>query len=235
MAPSNSYSPDWFEFFHATIPGERTEKEVGFICEVAPLPEFRKVLDVCCGTGRHARALAERGYSVTGIERDPAAIARAQELSGGPNYVQFDVREYAPEIGTSDLVIIMSQSFGYFEPAQNGDLLARLSSGLRKRGRIVLDLWNPEFFLAHQDERELATAAGVVRETKRVSDGRLIVNLTYPNGGEERFDWQLFTPSQMRSFAERRGLEVALACTEFDPSIAPRADNLRIQFVLERR
>lgn len=235
MSQTNSYSQHWFESFHAGIPEERTNNEVAFISRVAPLPEFRKVLDVCCGMGRHARALANLGYSVTGIERDSSAIAKARELSGGPDYIQADVRDHEPKIGAHDLAIVMSQSFGYFDAAANGDLLERLGKGLRKGGRIILDLWNPDFFAAHQGDRDLQTPTGVVRETKRVVDGRLIVHLTYPDGARENFDWQLFTLPEMRAFGQLAGLEVVVACTDFNPSTEPNADNPRIQFVLERR
>ena len=234
MKEPNSYSAHWFEFFHVPVGDERTRRETEFVCAVAPSPEFPKVLDVCCGMGRHARALAERGYSVTGVERDGAAIAKARELGGGPEYVHADVRNYEAAVSAYDLAIVMSQSFGYFDAATNGDLLGRLAAGLRKGGRIILDLWNPEFFAAHEGERDLETASGVVRETKRVADRRLMAHLTYPNGAEENFDWQLFTPPDMRSLAKLFGLEVIVACTNFNPSTEPNADNPRIQFVLER-
>jgi SAM-dependent methyltransferase len=233
MTATNSYSPHWFEFFHAPIGDERTVREVDFIRSVAPLPEFRRVLDLCCGMGRHARALVRRGYSVTGIERDGAAIAEAHELGGGPEYVQADVREYRPATATYDVAIIMSQSFGYFDNETNRELLARIAGGIRKGGRIVLDLWNRQFFEAHEAERDLETRAGVVRETKKLSDGRLFVHLTYPDGPEEDFEWQLFTVTEMRSLAESIGLAVSVICTDFNPSIAPQIDNPRVQFVLE--
>ena len=58
-----SYSPAWFRAFGR--PGEAaTEREVAFLQGVLPLPPAT-VLDVACGFGRHARALAARGYAVT--------------------------------------------------------------------------------------------------------------------------------------------------------------------------
>ncbi|GJL64702.1 MAG: hypothetical protein NPIRA04_33560 [Nitrospirales bacterium] len=40
-----------------------------------------KILDLATGSGRHARYLAARGFSVVGIDRDEAALAQAQELA----------------------------------------------------------------------------------------------------------------------------------------------------------
>ena len=193
---ANSYSQRWFEFFHANIAEERTTTEVDFICASAPLPGFRKVLDVCCGMGRHTRVLCSRGYSVTGVERDATAVARARELAGGPNYIHADVRNYQPYVNAYDGAIIMSQSFGYFDDATNRDLLGRLGTSVREHGRVILDLWNPEFFVTRQGERNLDLSNGVVRERKRLEGDRLFVHLDYPDGGHDDFEWQLFTPSQ---------------------------------------
>lgn len=231
---SNAYSSRWFEFFHEGISDERKNREVGFICSVAPLPGFQKVLDVCCGMGRHARALAARGYSVTGIERDAAAIKRARALGGGPTYLQADVRDYRPDRSACDLAIVMSQSFGYFDAASNRELLGRLATAVRDGGRIILDLWNPEFFASHQGERDLELAGGVVRETKTVKDSRLFVRLDYPDSERDAFEWQLFTPLELRSLAESVGLTFVVVCTGFDAAMKPNAANPRIQCVLQK-
>ncbi|HET9857262.1 MAG TPA: class I SAM-dependent methyltransferase [Chthoniobacterales bacterium] len=229
----NVYSQRWFEFFHARIDEARTIRETEFICRFAPLPEFRKILDVCCGMGRHARALSQRGYLVTGIDRDADAIAKARELSGGRNYVVADIHDYQPEAGAFDAAIVMGQSFGHFDAETNRDILRRLAGGVRKRGRVVLDLWNPEFFAAHEGERELETARGVVRENKRVDDDRLFVELDYPDGAREQFEWQLFTPAEIKQLANSVGLGLLVSCTDFDTKQIPSPSNPRIQFVLE--
>lgn len=234
MSEPNSYSAHWFDFFHFGVPEERTEKETEFVCAIAPLPDFRRVLDVCCGTGRHARALTARGYAVTGVERDAVAIAKARQLEGGPDYIAKDIRDYRPTRNAYDLAIVMSQSFGYFDEAMNRDLLGRLAGGLRKGGRMVLDLWNPEFFAVHQGERELQTPAGVVRESKNVQAGRLLVHLTYPDGAEESFKWQLFSPAQMKEVAASVGLALVEAFTDYDTGTKANSASPKIQFVLER-
>ncbi len=233
-AEPNVYSSRWFDFFHVGIDESRTVQEAMFVCSWAPLPDFRKLADVCCGTGRHARALSVRGYSVIGIDRDAAAIAEARKLGGGPSYVHADIREYRPEQGAFDVVIVMSQSFGYFDSETNRDVIDRLARSVREGGRVILDLWNPEFFAAHQGQRELETPRGIVRENKHVDGERLFVHLEYPDGDREQFEWQLFTPQQMKELAHSVGLAIVQCCTDFKTATDPSPSRPRIQFLLER-
>ena len=230
----NSYSPAWFEFFHVGIPAARTEAETAFIQRSCPLPHFARLLDVCCGMGRHARALAMAGYAVTGVERDAHAVATARERGGGPVYVQADVRDFRPEPASFDAAVIMSQSFGYFDPGTNRDLLARLGEALRPAGRLVLDLWNPDFFLPRQGQRTFQLPAGTVQETTRMEERRLFSRLDYPDGSHDEFEFQTFSASEMEQFVRPLGWHLVTACTDFDAAVAPSADRPRMQFVLER-
>ena len=233
-AEPNTYSHRWFEFFHIGIDQARTSQETAFVCWCAPLPEFCKLLDVCCGMGRHARELSNRGYSVVGIDRDADAVAKARKLGGGANYVVADIREYQPEPSAFDAAIVMGQSFGHFDAVTNRNVLSRIATGVREGGRVILDLWNPEFFAAHQGERELKTRTGTVRENKYLHGDRLFVDQNYPNGDRERFEWQLFSQAEMLSLAQSVGLALALSSTDFDIKTPPSTAKPRIQFVLKR-
>ena len=235
MPQPNAYSREWFEFFHVGIDEVRTNQEAMFVARCAPLLDFRKVLDLCCGMGRHARALAKLGYSVVGIDRDPDVISQARKLSGGPDYVVAEILDYTPERGAFDVAIVMSQSFGYFDPETNRDVLARLAGSIRKGGRIILDLWNPAFFASHQGAREFVTPRGKVQENKKVDGDRLFVELLYPSSNREQFEWQLFSPAQMTEFARSVGLNLLASCTEFNANVSPSASKPRIQFVLEKQ
>jgi SAM-dependent methyltransferase len=178
LAP-NTYSQQWFTSFHVPILDARTKVEADFVCYFAPLPDFSRIADVCCGMGRHARALVKRGYLVTGIDRDQSMLARARALGGGPTYIQADVRDYRPESCACDALIIMGQSFGHFDAATNQAILGRLAAGLRHGGRMLLDLWSPDFFESHQGERDFRLPEGALHETKRVEDDRLFVHVSH--------------------------------------------------------
>jgi SAM-dependent methyltransferase len=230
----NAYSRQWFECFHQNIGEARTVRETAFICHCAPQPQFTMLADLCCGMGRHARALSSRGYSVTGVDRDADVIATARELAGGPRYVHADVRDYQAESGSFDIAILMSQSFGHFDATTNRDVLRRLAASVREGGRVLLDLWNPGFFATHQGEREFELPGGVVRENKHLEGDRLFVRLDYPDGSQEQFEWQLFSPEQMNVLAQSVGLGLLFSCTDFDGASPPSPDKPRIQFLLGR-
>src|SRR3979411_2957639 len=73
-----------------------TEQEVEFLVDELALEPGMRVLDVGCGPGRHALALARRGITVHGIDRAAAflAIARdaAREEDVPASFEQRDVR-----------------------------------------------------------------------------------------------------------------------------------------------
>ena len=125
---ANVYSQRWFEFFHTNVAEARTIRESDFIARCAPFPEFQRIIDVYCGGGRHARALASRGYSVTGIDRDAAAIAHAREGDAGPNYIVADVRDYQFASDAFDAAI------AFLNPLSTQQAGARVKLDVRKPG-----------------------------------------------------------------------------------------------------
>ena len=78
-APSRGPLPGvswWREFFDEDYPvlyapallPERTEREVAGAVAILRLREGSRLLDLCCGTGRHSIALRRRGLRVAGVD-----------------------------------------------------------------------------------------------------------------------------------------------------------------------
>jgi SAM-dependent methyltransferase len=144
----------WFErFFDAdyvallrdTSPPSRTSREVDFVVRTLGLPPGARILDVPCGYGRHAAALARRGFHVVGVDLSRAMIAEARRRwKEGPRlrFIQKDMRRLraAEEF---DAVINMYTSFGYFSARENVAVLRRLTRALRVGGLILIDHRDP--------------------------------------------------------------------------------------------
>jgi SAM-dependent methyltransferase len=211
------YSARWRETFGEADPA-RTAADVRFLTEILPLPEFARVLDVPCGTGRHLRPLSALGYEMTGVDNDPASVARA-----GPHAVTGDLRELDSLPSDYDGVINMWASFGWFEPAENERILGSFARRVRRGGRVVLDLHNRAFFESRAGERELRP--GVVERSTMLGNRRR-VELDYGDGEVDVFEWQLYVPEELYALGVHHGLE---------PLVTVASPDLpAMQLVLER-
>jgi cyclopropane fatty-acyl-phospholipid synthase-like methyltransferase len=79
---------EWEEFFDGHAPvymdnsfTKNTVAEVDFVLEELSLPPGSRILDVGCGTGRHAVELARRGYRVTGVDISAGMLAEAEKAA----------------------------------------------------------------------------------------------------------------------------------------------------------
>ena len=147
---------EWFTtFFDATYlaqlreekPPAQTRREVDFLLRaLRPAPGAR-ILDVPCGFGRHAAALARRGFRVVGVDLSRAMIAEARRrFADRPRltFVRGDMRRI-PFRGEFDAVVNLYTSFGYFTPAQNQAVLRRLARALRPGGTLLVDHRDPVY------------------------------------------------------------------------------------------
>ncbi|HEX6307408.1 MAG TPA: class I SAM-dependent methyltransferase [Longimicrobiales bacterium] len=234
LSASAPYSPLWYSTFLDTIPDTQTAAEVSFLQRQLPVGEFRRIMDLCCGSGRHAIPLAAAGYDVTGVDRDAAAIARARSRSrSSARFVVADVRAI-PATGGWDGALVMWASFGYFSADANAELLRGIAALLRRGGRVVLDVYNSDWFVTRQGERRSERAGVRVIEHKRVTGDRLSVELHY-EGHEtvDRFSWQVFTPSGLVDMLERTGLCAVTVCSGFDEHRPVTIEDARMQIVAE--
>jgi SAM-dependent methyltransferase len=234
--PKHDYSPEWYSIFLDTIAGPQTDTEVAFITRQLPLETHPRILDVCCGPGRHSNALARLGYNILGIDNNAEQIARA--TASAPSNATFhthDMRDLTSLGGAFDGVINMWASFGYFDEATNERILCDMAQRLRIGGRAIIDVYNREH-MRHIPASETADRNGVTVRTKRSWSGnRMRVVLTYGTGAGDDFDWLMYTPMELRNVARRAGLEPVLACAWFNEEIPASADHARMQLVLERR
>ncbi len=118
-------------------------REASFVWKALSLRPNARLLDVCCGTGRHAVPLARRGALVTGIDFKEEYLAEARRAGRGLAGLRFsrqDMRRL-PYRGEFDAACNLWTSFGYFE--KPGDDLATLRSiarSLKPGGLFLLDI-----------------------------------------------------------------------------------------------
>lgn len=238
----NEYTKTWQDrFLRSSSPeGARqalTDKQVQFLRTQLPLPQFRRVLDVCCGLGRHVGPLAAAGYEMVGIDRDSNLIAEAQAKFPKSEFICMDMRHLDDLHEEFDAVICMWQSFGYFDEDTNREVLAKMAELVVPSGRIILDLHNRNYFEAKEwntGGQHWTAGSWDYSDLTRYRDGRLVVQIQFATGELDTFDWQLYSPQEMKALGESVGLRELLMCAELSPEQVAGNRRRVFQIVFEK-
>jgi len=136
-----------------------TSQEVDFFSKILRLSPEDKVLDLCCGQGRHSLELARKGLKyVEGLDRSRYLIQKAK-LSAKEEGLNVRFREgearkllYLPD--TFDVVMILGNSFGYFETIQDDlRVLKEVLRVLKPWGKLIVDVADGEYLREHFQPR----------------------------------------------------------------------------------
>jgi SAM-dependent methyltransferase len=149
--------PWWEELFGddfirtmAKITDAQIYAECDFIEDSLGVAKGAMVLDLGCGTGRHAIELTRRGYQVVGYDLSLPMLARAadeaQERDQKLNFLQGDMRDMTFE-DTFDGIYSWNTSFGFFEEEKNAQVITRVHKALRMGGQFLLDVINRDFLI----------------------------------------------------------------------------------------
>jgi SAM-dependent methyltransferase len=229
----NVYTPRWFATFLEPLPSEYTDLDISAIQARLPVGDFSRILDLCCGPGRHAARLAELGYRVTGIDRDRDAISLAQHRAPTARFRCMDVRAIGQLGEQFDGVLLLWQSFGYFSPTENDQLLRDIWGRLRPGGRFLIDVFHADYFGRHQGPRSRLPNGVSLLEDRVVGD-RLHSRIRYDDGAEETMDFEIFTPEQLAERAGSAGFRLVESCCWWDRQLPPDPKHPRFQLTLER-
>lgn len=162
----------WETFFDAHAPiyddnvfTKNTVHEVDFLLEELNLPSGGSVLDVGCGTGRHAIELAKRGYAVTGLDLSSGMLARAARAAKAENvhveWILTNAAEFTSPEPYDAAVCLCEGAFGLL--GQNDDpmdqplaILGNVSRSLKPNAKAVFTVLNAAAMLRRYQNKDVA-------------------------------------------------------------------------------
>lgn len=119
------------------------KEQVSQIETLLQIDKRARILDLCCGVGRHSLELAARGYDVTGVDRTAryikAARQQAKERNLSARFAVGDMREYrSPD--SYDVILNLFGSFGYFADAsEDRAAVGNMYDSLRPGGQLLIE------------------------------------------------------------------------------------------------
>jgi len=143
---NDSYFDGYYkEIWRSIIPPSLTVKETDFMMQYFALKPGSRVLDLMCGYGRHAIALAEKGIEVTAIDNladyiyEINNVAQKEQLplrATQQNIVNFQVD------GLFDLALCMGNSLNFFKATDTVSLLKGVAGNLTVKGQLLINTWS---------------------------------------------------------------------------------------------
>ena len=136
---------------------KETSREVEAIVKMMDLKPKTKILDLCCGYGRHSFEFAQRGFEVTGYDLSDFFIEKAKKDSADLGlkieFVKGDMRRI-PFDNRFDAVVNIFTSFGFFDKESDDFKVTKgVSRSLKKGGLFLLDLKNREYLIRNFQRR----------------------------------------------------------------------------------
>jgi SAM-dependent methyltransferase len=230
MKPWHEQDSFWENMASHMFTDERTQQavdDVDHVTELARLSAGAKILDLCCGPGRHALELARRGFTVTAVDRTRAYLDKARALAIGEGltsvtFVLQDMRAYR-QPAAFDLVVNLYTSFGYFDdPEDDRQVMRNIHESLRPGGSLVLDVLGKEVLAARFRPRDWSEDNGSLFLEERVLsrdwswiDTRWI-RIDAAGRTEFRLSHRLYSAAELQALATEAGFRSVRAYGSLD-------------------
>lgn len=235
--PESFFSGPTLELWNTIVPAELTAAEVAFLTD-----RFRgisgrqtpRLLDLACGSGRHALALAKARFEVTALDLAESELAtlssRARAMNLPIETVALDMREVgvmANNVGFKafDGAYIFGNAVGYVDQEQLDEFFDEVAAVVRIGGRLVFETSMVAEALLHRFQDAVAIDAGDIKvhieNDYDVVGSRVIGTYTYEVRGEKvvkRFAHHVVTTRELFAALESAGFEVEQALGDLEGS-----------------
>jgi ubiquinone/menaquinone biosynthesis C-methylase UbiE len=206
---TSAFDADYLQRYAHRDRGE-AEDLVERLLAAKAIPREGRVLDLCCGGGRHLVAMARRGVDVGGFDLSATLLRSTRELAkkeglAPPRLTRGDMRRLPFADGSFTGVTHFFTAFGYFEDDEtNFSVFREVARILQPGGSYLFDFFNAT-----------VVRAGLQSATdKRLSaDGRRVEKViqTDKNAGREVVESvRLFSAQELRTALMRAGFQIQM-------------------------
>ena len=178
----SSYLGKYAEYYDTIYKEKPYAQEAAFVAECFQRygqGETERLLELACGTGRHAFELEALGYSLlaTDYSEDLLAVARrkAKDRGSAVEFQYADMRDLDLDAAPFDAAICLFDAIGYVQTdAAIAKVLAGVRRHLRPDGLFVFEFWHAPAMRAHYEPLRVRRWPLTDGELLRISSTRLL-------------------------------------------------------------
>ena len=188
---------EWFRIWFSSpyydlLYKQRNEQEATFcinkFVEFLNIPVGSRILDVACGKGRHSRALAAKGFDVTGIDLSAPSIIEAKKFETENLHFYVHDMRLPFWINYFDYAFNFFTSFGYFRTMrEHDDAIRTMAQSMRMNGILMIDYLNVHYAEEHLVPREEKRSNGVLFNIDRWFDEKHFYKRIHVEEAEKKF------------------------------------------------
>ena len=151
-----------------------------------------KVLDLCCGNGRHSILLSKRGYSVTGVDLSDNLLNIARKNAEINNldikFIQSDMREINFN-NEFDLTLNLFTSFGYFSTdEENENVIKNIYRALKNKSYLVIDFLNKEYLLKNIEPETVSNINNcTIIQKRKIVNNKVIKEIIIEKNNNKKY------------------------------------------------
>jgi len=197
-----------------------TDQEIDLLVKSVGLEPNDRILDLCCGQGRHVLELARRGFkNVTGIDRSRYLVRlarkRARQRGLGVSFHEGDARKFRAPDSSFHCVCILGNSFGYFDREEDDiAVLGAVKRALASGGTLVMDLTDGDWMRTHFETRSwewidqnhfVCRERGLAGDSERLISREVVVHAERGVIADQFYAERLYSRERIQTLLESVG------------------------------
>ncbi len=216
-----SWYKDWFNSenylkVYSHRDESEAEKLVELIVQTFSIKSDSKILDMACGSGRHAVIFAKKGFDVTAVDLSQRLMSEAKE-----NAIQNDVKidfvlSDILDFETTkrfNLALNLFTSFGYFDnDEENFRVILKAYDLLMDGGYFVIDYFNKNYLLKNLIPTSVFSENGLrITQKRSIQENRVVKNISIDNNGlvEEFYESvRLYSYDELIAYIKKAGFTI---------------------------
>ena len=223
-----------------------TTNEVDLFENILQLNKDNIILDLACGQGRHSLEMARRGYvNVHGLDRSHFLIRKAKSINLSErlnvSFREGDARKLPYSVDLFDDIMILGNSFGYFESTEDDiKILKEVFRILKPGGKFLIDVADGSYLKNNFQSRSwewidkkhfVCRERSLAEDNERLISREVITNVQKGVIVDQFYAERLYTKESIKKMLS----EIGFRKITFHGEISPDSQRNQDLGMMERR